>query len=392
MSSGDDVLRVRNLRTRFFTNEGQINAVDGVSFDLRRGEVLAIVGESGSGKSVTGRSVMGLIESPGRITDGELWIHSPRHAAEYDHDSSVRDGEYVDVRSVPPSVRRTLQGGEFSMIFQDPGASFNPNLTVGEQIAEAVESARRLEHGESYSVMNLLRDVLDPTSTFATDASYDRAVELLEWVDIPDPIERAGEYPHQFSGGMLQRAMIAQALASDPTVLIADEPTTGLDVTIQAEVLALLNRLQEETDMSIVLITHNLGVVSRIADRTAVMYAGEFLEVAPTDRLFDQPVNPYTRGLLGSVPDIDDPAAPIEPIYGNVPSLLDHEMTTGCSFAPRCPDAVDECSGSPPPTFSVAGNDDHRVTCVHTDPRALEENPTVAEGASDDESRGVMNE
>jgi len=178
-------------------------------------------------------------------------------------------------------------------------------------------------------------------------------------------VERASEYPHEFSGGMLQRAMIAQALAADPSVLIADEPTTGLDVTIQEGILSLLGELQSDTGMSILLITHNLGVVSRLADRTAVMYAGELLEVGPTDKIFNKPTNPYTKGLLNSLPNIDNPEVRIEPIPGNVPSLLDHEMSAGCSFASRCPDASSECRGSQPPERLVDNIGDHRVTCVH---------------------------
>ncbi|GAB3036154.1 ABC transporter ATP-binding protein [Natronobiforma cellulositropha] len=363
----ESIISVRDLTTRFFTDAGQVNAVSGVSFDLYGGEVLAVVGESGSGKSVTGRSLMDLIEPPGAIVDGELWFHSPELAADLtDHPDAV-DGDFVDVRAVSPAVRRSLCGTEFGMIFQDPGAAFNPSLTVGEQIAEAVECNARLARGETYGLSNLLRDVLSPASSFVSPESFERAVDLLERVDIPDPAARADEYPHQFSGGMLQRAMIAQALAADPTVLIADEPTTGLDVTIQAGIIELLDELRIDTGASILLITHNLGVVADIADRTAVMYAGEFVEVGPTDRVFDHPANPYTEGLLGSLPTFDDPNAPITPIPGNVPNLLAHEMPPGCSFAPRCPAATDECTATDPELEPVATDSSHRVACIHAD-------------------------
>lgn len=361
----NDVLKVRDLKTRFFTEEGQVNAVDGISFDLKEKEVLAIVGESGSGKSVTSRSILDLVESPGEITDGEIWYHSPELVNKIQDHTVTVEGEYVDLRTVSPAVRRSLRGNDFSVILQEPGSSFNPNLTVGEQIAEAVECAHRLKNGENYSVRDLLRDNLNPYKSFISDSSRQKAIELLTKVDIPDPVERASEYPHQFSGGMLQRAMIAQAIAADPTVLIADEPTTGLDVTIQEGILSLLEELQNDTGMSILLITHNLGVVSRLADRTAIMYAGEFLELGPTEKIFTQPSNPYTKGLLNSIPNINEPTGSVEPLPGNVPSLLDHEMPTGCSFAPRCPDASPECRSSPPPQRLVDDVGDHRVTCVH---------------------------
>lgn len=367
----DALIRIRGLKTQFFTEDGQVNAVDDVSLDIGQGEIVSIVGESGSGKSVTGRSLMDLIEPPGEIVDGEIWYRSPELAATVADETAV-DGSYVDLRSIPSTIRKSLRGTEFSTIFQDPGSSFNSSLTVGRQIAEAVEANRRITNGESYGTLDLLRDIVTPNRGFVSDESYDRAVELLERVDIPDPAARADEYPHQFSGGMLQRAMVAQALAAEPTFLVADEPTTGLDVTIQSGIMGLLEELQRDLDMSILLITHNLGVVSRLADRTAVMYGGTLFEVGPTDRILNQPANPYTKGLLKSLPDINDPSAQIEPITGNVPSLLDHEMPVGCSFADRCPDATDECTSSPPPLRPVNGDTAHQVFCVHAGSEGLE--------------------
>ncbi len=363
MTDTEEILRVRDLKTRFFTEEGEIKAAEKVSFNIKKGEILSIVGESGSGKSVTGRSLLGLIESPGEIVDGEIWYHSPRLATEVDNHSV--DGEYVDLLSVHSSVRESLLGNDFSMIFQDPKESFNHSLTVGRQIAEAVEVKKRAESDDPYRTIDMIIDMLKPGGQYVSEESYDRAIELLELVDIPDPSNRVDEYPHQFSGGMLQRAMIAQAIACEPKFLVADEPTTGLDVTIQSGIIRLLNELQTELDLTVLLITHNLGVVSRLSNRTAVMYAGEFFEVGPTNSVINDPENPYTKGLLQSLPDIDNPGAKIEPIPGNVPSLLDSEMNVGCSFADRCPEATEVCTGSPPPVRQVNGTSERRVLCAN---------------------------
>ncbi|WP_254280431.1 ABC transporter ATP-binding protein [Haloarcula marina] len=363
MDNKKKLFRVRDLTTKFFTEEGTINATEKVSFDINQGEILSVVGESGSGKSVTGRSLLGLIEAPGEIVDGQIWYRSPSLAAECD--SGAVDGEYVDLRAVGAETRQSLLQQDFSMIFQDPEESFNHSLTVGRQIAEAVEVKRRADSGDVYGNLQLLKDILKPGASYVSEESYDRAIELLELVDIPDPTARVDEYPHEFSGGMLQRAMIAQALACDPEFLVADEPTTGLDVTIQSGIVNLLKNLQHDLDLTVLLITHNLGVVSRLANRSAVMYAGEFFEVGPTDSVINEPKNPYTKGLIQSLPDIDNPSAHIEPIPGNVPSLLDSEMGPGCSFADRCPEATDECTASPPPVRSVNGDEEYRVMCVH---------------------------
>ncbi len=364
---GDDLLRVEGLSTRFFTAEGQVNAVSDLDLTIERGDVFGIVGESGSGKSVAALSIMDLVESPGEITAGSIEYRNADLAADIgeDHPEAV-DGDFVDLLQVPSSVRRALRGTNFTMIFQDPESSFNPSLTVGEQIAEAVEVQRRasatprLSRGVEYSFSSFLASTVLGSEKFVTQESHERAVELLETVGIPDPVQRADEYPHQYSGGMLQRAMIAQALAGDPDVLIADEPTTALDVTIQAQVLELLADLQEETGMTTLLISHNLGVIARMCDRVGVMYAGELVERGTLEDVFDDHVHPYTRGLLGSVPDLDDAGGRLDPIEGNVPDLVDSEMDDRCYFADRCPKAMEECL-TKPPGFEV--DEDHTAMC-----------------------------
>jgi peptide/nickel transport system ATP-binding protein len=384
----EDILRVNGLSTRFFTEQGQINAVSNLDVRIERGEVFGIVGESGSGKSVTARSVIDLIESPGKITGGEIWFNDDdlAEAVGDDHPEAV-DGSFVNLLEVPERVRRSLRGTSFSMIFQDPESSFNPSLTVGEQIAEAVEVQQRASANprstraktQEYSLGSLMLSTVMPSKKYVSEASRERAIELLELVGIPDPVERADEYPHEYSGGMLQRAMIAQALAGEPDVLVADEPTTALDVTIQAQVLDLLDDLQEETGMTILLITHNLGVVARMCDRVGVMYAGEIVERGTLEDVFDNHVHPYTEGLLGSIPDLEGGAARgaadgraeeprddggrLEPIPGNVPSLLDDEMGDRCHFADRCPKAMEDCL-SHPPEYDAGGSDEHAARCV----------------------------
>ncbi|HKL30530.1 MAG TPA: ABC transporter ATP-binding protein, partial [Natrialbaceae archaeon] len=328
----DTLLSVRDLSTRFFTQEGQVNAVESVSFDVRDNEILGIVGESGSGKSVTALSLIDLVESPGRVTDGEIWYYHPDLADEFrGEDGAQVEGDHVDLRTVPAQVRRALRGPSFGTIFQDPMSSFNPSITVGEQLAEAVEVQRRASANprstrsrtQGYGFARFLVDAVVPGRGYVSDSSMDRAIELLEQVGIPDPAARAEEYPSQFSGGMLQRAMIAQALAGEPDLLIADEPTTALDVTIQAQILDLLRDVQADRGMSVVLITHDLGVIARMSDRIDVMYAGEVVERGDLEAIFENPVHPYTRGLLGSIPDLQEPQPRLEPIAGNVPSLFD---------------------------------------------------------------------
>ncbi|MFC4408047.1 ABC transporter ATP-binding protein [Haloarchaeobius iranensis] len=382
----DDLLRVEDLTTRFYTEEGQVNAVESVSFDVRDNEILGIVGESGSGKSVTALSAIDLVDSPGKITGGEVWLRDAELAGEFRGDKpEAVDGDFVDLRQLPTGVRRALRGPKFSMIFQDPMSSFNPSLTVGEQIAEAVEVQRRASANprstrsrtQGYGLGKLLVDSVVPGRKYTSDESHERAIELLDQVGIPDPVERADEYPHQFSGGMLQRAMVAQALAGEPDVLFADEPTTALDVTIQAQILDLLRDIQQEQGMSVVLITHDLGVIARMCDRVGVMYAGEVVERGSLEAVFDDPTHPYTQGLLGSIPDVDDPAPRLEPIEGNVPNLLDSEMPDRCYFADRCPKAMEACLEHPEER-AVEGDRRHTARCVLADDeydpeRALDE-------------------
>ena len=374
-TAANTLLSVRDLSTRFFTEEGQVNAAEEVSFDVRDNEILGIVGESGSGKSVTALSLIDLVESPGRVTSGEVWYRDADLAEEYRDDGSATvDGDHVDFRTVSDRVRRGLRGSSFSMIFQDPMSSFNPSLTVGEQIAEAVEVQRRASSNprstrartQGYGFGRFFVDTLVPGRGYVTEPSKDRAVELLEQVGIPDPAERAEEYPNQFSGGMLQRAMIAQALAGEPDLLIADEPTTALDVTIQAQILNLLRDIQTERGMSIILITHDLGVIARMCDRVCVMYAGEVVERGQLADVFENPVHPYTQGLLGSIPDLQDPQPRLQPIEGNVPSLLDEEMGDRCYFADRCPKAMESCLERPDER-SAGGSQEHSARCVLAD-------------------------
>ncbi len=308
------VLEVEDLQTVFFTRQGLVKAVDGVSFTLRRGEILAIVGESGCGKSMTALSIMRLVPNPpGRIVNGTIKL----------------DGR--DLLQVDEAEMRALRGSAISMIFQEPMTSLNPVFTIGAQIAEAFRLHENLSKAQA----------------------REKAVEMLRRVRIPESARRAGEYPHQMSGGMRQRAMIAMALACNPKVLIADEPTTALDVTIQAQILDLIVTLQRELGTAIVLITHDLGVVAETAQRVVVMYAGRKIEEADVESLFETPLHPYTRGLLASVPRLglmnaDAGPAPerLQEIPGRVPSLID--LPPGCSFAPRCALADDRCRAEYP--------------------------------------------
>jgi oligopeptide/dipeptide ABC transporter ATP-binding protein len=300
------LLEVRDLRVSFNTEDGVVRAVDGVSFTLGQGEVLGIVGESGSGKSVTMMSVLRLITDPNAVFEGEV-LYKGR-----------------DVMRLPEDRMREVRGGEIAMIFQDPMTSLNPVYRVADQIVEAIVTHQDI--GKA--------------------AARARAVELLRQVGIPQPERRADDFPHQFSGGMRQRAMIAMALANDPDILIADEPTTALDVTIQAQILELIARLKDEFHSAVILITHDLGVVAGIADRIAVMYAGRIVEYGQKRELFYDPQHPYTWGLLGSIPRLDRPKqARLHSIAGTPPSLID--PPAGCRFRPRCPHAFDRCVEEP---------------------------------------------
>ena len=372
-TAGRTVLSVENLRTAFFTDKETIRAVDGVSFDVREGETVGIVGESGSGKSVTARSIMGLIKSPGRVLDGHINFRdrdvlsrlagsNRKRTADVaglsadERDRAVDDDDfvfveewdgddpadgYVDVTRMPNAALRTLRGNGIAMIFQDPLSSLNPVYTVGNQIKEAL----RLHQG--------LRG----------QAATEEAINLLEAVSIPDAKRRVTEYPHQFSGGMRQRAVIAMALACEPELLICDEPTTALDVTIQAQILELLSDIQEERGLSIVFITHDMGVMGEIADRLNVMYAGEIVETAPVEEVFADPKHPYTQGLLESIPGRHPGEERLRTIEGDVPTP--NEPATYCRFAPRCPEAFAECDTVHPVSVPVnEGASDHTAACL----------------------------
>jgi oligopeptide/dipeptide ABC transporter ATP-binding protein len=324
MSAPETVLEVRDLETSFRTARGLLRAVDGVSFSLRRGETLAIVGESGSGKSVTCLTLMGLTAARTTVTSG----------------SALLKGE--DLLRMRPARRRQVRGNEIAMIFQDPMTSLNPVATIGTQLIEAVRVHARMSKA----------------------VARRRAVEVLKAVGIPSAERRTDDYPHQFSGGMRQRVMIAMAIINDPDVLIADEPTTALDVTTQAQILRLLNRLQEERDGAIILVTHDLGVVAETADRVLVMYAGRVAEETGVHELFARPRHPYTWGLLGSRPRIDQDVERLVQIPGAPPSLL--APPSGCRFHPRCPYAFERCALETPPLVGAAGGD-HSEACFLTD-------------------------
>ena len=303
------VLEVENLRVTFPAGDGRrVAAVDGVSFSLDQGETLALVGESGCGKSLTSLSLLRLVPAPGRI----------------EPDSSIRLSD-TDVLGLEGDALREIRGRRIGMIFQDPMTSLDPVFRVGDQIAEGILAHLRVSRREA----------------------RERAVALLRETGIPDPAARADAYPHQLSGGMRQRVMIAIALAAEPEILVADEPTTALDVTVQAQILEVLDRLRTERGMAVLLITHDLGIVAGRADRVAVMYAGQIVEEAPTAALFAHPSHPYTRGLFGSIPRLTGPVERLRPIPGTVPSPA--AWPSGCRFRPRCPYAFEPCGREPPP-------------------------------------------
>ncbi|MFC7155947.1 ABC transporter ATP-binding protein [Halomarina halobia] len=423
----EPVLSVEHLRTTFFTDKETIRAVDDISFDIRTGETVGIVGESGSGKSVTARSIMGLVDSPGRIMGGSIRFSdeatvdrlanrfpertvdvdrlredhdvvelierlfdrgvTPERLTDGEYDTRdatllvregavdmrdlvergyaarlgvvdadafvVRDGPggYVEITNASKEALRALRGRGIAMIFQDPLTSLNPVYTVGNQIKEAI----RLHQGKTGK------------------AATEEAVRLLEAVSIPDARRRIGEYPHQFSGGMRQRAVIAMALACKPQLLICDEPTTALDVTIQAQILELLQALQEERDLSIMFITHDMGVIAEIANRVNVMYAGELVESAPVEELFSRPKHPYTQGLLESIPGRNVGNDRLRTIEGDVPTP--NEVPTYCRFAPRCPEAFDACDVVHPVNVDVSDSEaPHTAACLlYPDDRSREE-------------------
>jgi oligopeptide/dipeptide ABC transporter ATP-binding protein len=343
---GEVLLDVRGLRTSFYTREGTVRAVTGIDFEVRRGEILGLVGESGCGKSVTSLSIMRLVAPPGRVEAGEV----------------IFDGQ--DLLKVPDEHMREIRGNRISMIFQQPTSALNPVLTVGSQIGEVLEIHRHMKR----------------------KAARQRALEMLRMVGIPDPERRLGAYPHEMSGGMAQRVMIAMALACEPELLIADEPTTALDVTIQAQILDLMRRLQSEFGTAIILITHDLGVVAEMCDRVAVMYAGEVIETTDTRSLFRSPRHPYTQGLIGAVPVLGQTKEMLTVIPGVVPNLID--LPDGCRFAERCVarekyDVTPARNAHPElRPLAVTSGTGHQVRCwlYHVDERADGWRPPLKEG------------
>lgn len=319
MMSEEIILDIKDLRTSFFTEDVEVKAVDGVSFKLPKGKTIGIVGESGSGKSITALSILRLLEHPGKIVGGEI---------------NFKD---KDLTKASDREIRDIRGNEISMIFQEPMTSLNPVYTVGQQIRETLKVHQGL----------------------GKEQGTKKGVELLELVGIPSPKKRITQYPHELSGGMRQRVMIAMALACNPELLIADEPTTALDVTIQAQILEIINDLQDRFDMSVIMITHDMGVVAETCDYVAVMYGGKVVEYADVKTIFKEPKHPYTVGLLNSIPRHDVDVDELEPIRGNVPSPND--MPKGCRFAPRCPFATDLCYEELPSLDKVS--DDNQVRC-----------------------------
>jgi oligopeptide/dipeptide ABC transporter ATP-binding protein len=324
----DALLSVRNLHTRFDTDQGTIRATDGVSFEVDKGEILGIVGESGCGKSVTSLSLMGLVDSPGYIAEGSVMF----------------DG--VNLTDLSRKELRKYRGNRISMVFQEPSTAMNPVYNIGWQVGEPLRIHEEMKKS----------------------ASRTRAIDLMRQVGIPSPEDRVDDYPHQFSGGMLQRAVISMALACEPDLLIADEPTTALDVTIQAQILDIIKQLNDELDMSVIIVTHNLGVVAETCDRVAVMYAGRVVEYGTVEEIFTNPRHPYTQGLIRAVPDPTRDGQDLSPIPGNVPNLA--STPEGCNFASRCPYATDECEQIDPRLREV--DSDHYSACIYDDPEGGE--------------------
>ena len=313
------MLEVKDLHTSFFTPAGEVKAVNGVSFFLDQGKVLGIVGESGSGKSVTAYSIMQILEKTGKIVSGSI---------KFDGQELVGAGE---------KVMKTIRGNKISIIFQDPMTSLNPTYTIGHQLMEAI-------------ILHTDRD---------RKQAYDRAVEMLRLVNVNEPEKRMKQYPFEFSGGMRQRVMIAMALACEPDVLIADEPTTALDVTIQAQILELMQKLQKELGMAIIMITHDLGVVAQMCDEVIVMYAGSICEQGTADEIFYNPKHEYTKGLMRSIPTVDSDGGRLQPITGTPIDLLN--MPKGCPFAPRCENAMKICLRERCERMQI--NEDHAAAC-----------------------------
>jgi len=320
----DPILNVKELSTSFKTERGVVTAVDGVSFDLSKGEILGVVGESGCGKSATAQSILRLYDEKQTIHEGEVWF------------------EGQELLGLRPSEMDKVRGNHISMIFQDPLSSLNPVFTIGNQIAEAILIHKKVSKREAYA----------------------RVLELLRLTGIPAPEKRVNEYPHELSGGMRQRVMIAMALACESKVMIADEPTTALDVTIQAQIMSMIVELNQKLDMGVILITHDLGVVAEVCTRVVVMYLGQVVEEADVKSLFTRPLHPYTQGLMKSIPQLDcDRSKPLHVIEGTVPSL--HHIPEGCRFAPRCPFADDLCRSKMPPLEQYGSG--QKARCWHAE-------------------------
>ncbi len=330
-----EILKVENLHTSFFTPAGEVKAVNGVSFSLEKGKVLGIVGESGSGKSVTAYSIMQILANPGKIVEGSI----------------VLDGQ--ELVGASKETMQKIRGNKISIIFQDPMTSLNPVFTIGNQLVEAI-------------MLHTNRD---------KKQAKERAIEMLKLVGVNEPEKRIKQYPHEFSGGMRQRVMIAMALACEPDILIADEPTTALDVTIQAQILDLMKDLQKQLGMSIILITHDLGVVAEMCDEVIVMYAGEVCERGTADEIFYNPSHEYTRGLLRSIPSVNDSGERLEPIGGTPVDLLN--MPDGCPFSPRCENAMKVCLKYKAKEMKI--NDSHIASCWCNIQKAIDEGKLTKE-------------
>ena len=333
------LLEVRDLHTSFFTDAGEVKAVNGISFNLDHGKVLGIVGESGSGKSVTAYSIMQILANTGKIVSGSIKL---------DGQELVGAGE---------KVMKNVRGNKVSIIFQDPMTSLNPTYTIGHQLMEAI-------------ILHTDRNKAQ---------AYERALEMLRLVNINEPEKRMKQYPFEFSGGMRQRIMIAMALACEPDILIADEPTTALDVTIQAQILELMKSLQEELGMAIIMITHDLGVVAQLCDEVIVMYAGSICEQGTADEIFYNPCHEYTKGLMRSIPTADTAGTMLQPITGTPIDLLN--MPKGCPFAPRCDAAMKICMNQRCERMEI--NDDHAAACWMNVKKGVEDGSIVAEGGDD---------